>query len=145
MDVSGSMVAPLSKRSEMLRTDAAYGLAVLLREICESVSVYSFSNELKRIASRRGFALRDGIDASQSHAGTYLGKAIGEIREEYNRIIVITDEQAHDAIPSPKALGYVINVASYKNGIGYGKWTHIDGWSESVIEYIRELEAENLN
>jgi hypothetical protein len=36
--------------------------------------------------------------------------------------------------------GYVINVASYKNGVGYGKWTHIDGWSESVVEYIRELE-----
>jgi 60 kDa SS-A/Ro ribonucleoprotein len=145
VDVSGSMIATLSKRSEMLRTDAAYGLAVLLREICESVSVYSFSNELKRVASRRGFALRDAIEASQAHSGTYLGKAIGEIREIYDRIVVITDEQSHDAIPSPKAQGYVINVASYKNGVGYGKWMHIDGWSESVIEYIRELENENLN
>ena len=36
VDVSGSMVAPLSRRSEMLRTDAAYGLAVLLRETRES-------------------------------------------------------------------------------------------------------------
>ena len=36
--------------------------------------------------------------------------------------------------------GYVINVASYKNGVGYGKWTHIDGWSELVIEYVSELE-----
>ena len=34
----------------------------------------------------------------------------------------------------------MINAASYKNGIGHGKWTHIDGGSESVIEYIRELE-----
>ena len=33
VDVSGSMVAPLSRRSDMLRTDAAYGLAVLLREL----------------------------------------------------------------------------------------------------------------
>lgn len=40
----------------------------------------------------------------------------------------------------PKGRGYVINVASYKNGVGYGKWTHIDGWSESVIEYIRAAE-----
>src|SRR5215467_12839655 len=31
VDVSGSMTAPLSHRSEMQRTDAAYGLAVLLR------------------------------------------------------------------------------------------------------------------
>ena len=38
VDVSGSMIAPLSRRSEMLRTDAAYGLAVLLREIGEKVA-----------------------------------------------------------------------------------------------------------
>jgi hypothetical protein len=61
--------------------------------------------------------------------------------ERYDRLIVITDEQAHDTVPAPKAKGYVINVASYKNGVGYGKWTHIDGWSESVIEYIRALES----
>ena len=145
IDVSGSMVAPLSRRSEMMRTDAAYGLAVLLREICEQVSVYSFSNELKRIAPRRGFALRDAIEASQGHMGTYLGKALDEIDENYDRLIVITDEQAHDSVPSPKAQGYMINVASYKNGVGYGKWTHIDGWSESVIEYIRELERASMN
>ena len=42
---------------------------------------------------------------------------------------------------SPQGKGFVINVASYKNGVGYGKWTHIDGWSESAIEYIRALEA----
>ncbi len=145
VDVSGSMVAPLSRRSEMLRTDAAYGLAVLLREIGEDVSVYSFSDELKRIPARRGFALRDAIDVSQPHGGTYLGKALSEIAEPYDRLIVITDEQSHDTVPSPKAKGYMINVASFKNGVGYGKWTHIDGWSDSVIEYIRELEREDLN
>jgi hypothetical protein len=32
-----------------------------------------------------------------------------------------------------------VNATSFKNGVGYGKWTHIDGWSESVIEYIRAL------
>ena len=58
----------------------------------------------------------------------------------YDRLIVITDEQAHDTVPAPQGKGYVINVASYKNGVGYGKWTHIDGWSESVVEYIRALE-----
>jgi hypothetical protein len=24
--------------------------------------------------------------------------------------------------------------------VGYGKWVHIDGWSEAAIEYIRALE-----
>ena len=142
VDVSGSMTAPLSQRSEMQRTDAAYGLAVLLREIGEKVAVFSFSDSLVEVAARRGFALRDAIDASQQHSATYLGKAVQELnqKERYDRLIVITDELAHDTVPAPKGKGYVINVASYKNGVGYGKWTHIDGWSESVVEYIRALE-----
>jgi hypothetical protein len=140
VDVSGSMDAQLSRRSEMRRNDAAYGLAVLLREIAEQVSVYSFSDQLVRVPSRQGFALRDAINASQPHSGTYLGKALGEIKESYDRLIVITDEQSHDPVPNPKALGYMINVASYQNGVGYGRWTHIDGWSDSVIEYVRAAE-----
>jgi 60 kDa SS-A/Ro ribonucleoprotein len=126
----------------MQRTDAAYGLAVLLREIGEKVAVFSFSNSLVEVPARRGFALRDAIDASQGHSATYLGKAVDSLnqKERYDRLIVITDEQAHDTVPAPKGKGYVINVASNKNGVGYGKWTHIDGWSESVVEYIRTLE-----
>ncbi len=134
------MDAQLSRRSEMSRTDAAYGLAVLLREIAEKVSIYSFSDHLMRIPSRSGFALRDAIHTSQPHSGTYLGKAVSGMDEKYDRLIVITDEQAHDAFPNAKARGYVINVASYKNGVGYGQWVHIDGWSEAVIEYIRAAE-----
>jgi 60 kDa SS-A/Ro ribonucleoprotein len=142
VDVSGSMTAPLSRRSEMQRTDAAYGLAVLLREIGEKVAAFSFSDNVVEVPPRRGFALRDAIDASQRHNGTYLGKSVEELNRKgkYDRLIVITDEQAHDRVPAPNSKGYVINVASYKNGVGYGKWTHIDGWSESVIDYIRALE-----
>jgi 60 kDa SS-A/Ro ribonucleoprotein len=142
VDVSGSMTAPLSHRSEMQRTDAAYGLAVLLREIGEKVAVFSFSDTLVEVPARRGFALRDAIDASQRHSSTQLGKAVEELNRGHDcdRLIVITDEQAHDRVAAPKGKGYVINVASYKNGVGYGKWTHIDGWSEAVVEYIRVLE-----
>jgi TROVE domain-containing protein len=140
VDVSGSMDAQLSRRSEMRRNDAAYGLAVLLREIAEKVSVYSFSDDLVLVPARRGFALRDATNSSQRHNGTHLGKALTGIAEQYDRLIVITDEQSHDAVPNPRARGYVINVASYQNGVGYGRWTHIDGWSDSVIEYIRAAE-----
>jgi hypothetical protein len=144
VDVSGSMAAPLSRRSEMQRTDAAYGLAILLREIAEKVSIYTFSNDAKLVPPRRGFALRDAMEASQPHSGTYLGKALDVVNEAkhapYDRIIVITDEQSHDRISAPRGAGYVINVASARNGVGYGPWVHIDGWSEAVLEYIREAE-----
>ena len=141
VDLSGSMDARLSARSEMLRVDAAAGLAVLLREVAEEVSVFTFSDRLVRVPSRRGFALRDAIAQSQPHASTLLGKALGELDGPYDRLIVITDEQSHDRVPAPRSgRGYAVNVASFQNGVGYGAWTHIDGWSESVIEYIRALE-----
>jgi 60 kDa SS-A/Ro ribonucleoprotein len=79
VDVSGSMTAPLSQRSEMQRTDSAYGLAVVLREIGEKVAVFSFSDTLVEVPARRGFALRDAIDASQRHGSTQLGKAVEEL------------------------------------------------------------------
>ncbi len=142
VDISGSMGALLARRSEMLRMDAACGLAVLLREVCEAVEVFSFSDKLERIPSRRGFALRDAIVSSQPHGGTQLGHALGKVRESYDRIIVITDEQSHDRVPAPGGRGYVVNVASAQNGVGYGAWTHIDGWSEAVVDYIRSLEVE---
>ena len=145
VDVSGSMEVALSSRSEMRRTDAAYGLAILLREIAEKVTIYTFSNQAKLVPSRRGMALRDALDQSQPHSGTYLGAALKQVeadcREGYDRLVVITDEQSHDSVPAPKGKGYAINVASNRNGVGYGAWTHIDGWSEAVIDYIAELEA----
>ena len=38
----------------------------------------------------------------------------------------------------------MINVASARNGVGYGPWTHIDGFSEAIIDYIRVLERNIL-
>jgi len=135
-NVTLAIVLPVDGSS----TNTAYGLAILLREICEKAIVFTFSDNLVEVPPRRGFALRDALDVSQKHGGTYLGRALEKIREKYDRIIVITDEQAHDRVPGPRADGYVINVASNKNGIGYGAWTHIDGWSEAIVEYIRSLE-----
>ncbi len=145
IDVSGSMVSPLSRRSEMFRADAAYGIAVLLRETAEKVTLYTFSDATKRIPARRGFALRDAMESSQPHGGTRLGAALDSIREKYDRIVVVTDEQSHDRVSAPKGRGYMVNVASAKNGVGYGAWSHIDGWSEAVIDYIHELERSDAH
>ncbi|MFC6645955.1 TROVE domain-containing protein [Granulicella cerasi] len=147
VDVSGSMIAPLSRRSEVLRTDAAYGLAVLLRELCEQVSIYTFSERTLLAPPRRGFALRDALANSQPNHGTYLGRSLDDVAAMEPgtpaRTIVLTDEQSHDRVGAPLAArGYMINVASARNGVGYGNgWSHIDGFSEAVVEYIRAAEA----
>lgn len=145
VDISVSMHSKVSGKSDISRLDAACGVAMLLREICESVEVHSFSYETKLVPARRGFALAEAISKSQRHAGTYLGESVKVMNtKNSDRLIVITDEQSADRVPDPKfAKSYMINVAAHKNGVGYGKWTHIDGWSESVINYIISLEKES--
>jgi len=98
------------------------------------------------LKSRRAVdsSLRDAIDASQKprHAcSAPLSRASLNKNERYDRLIVMMDEQRIDTVSAPKGKGICDHVASYKNGVGYGKWTHIAGWSEAVIEYIRALES----
>lgn len=143
VDVSGSMDSSISSKSDLQRLDAACGLAMLLREVCPDLMVRTFSEELFLVPPRRGFALRDAIVTSQAHSGTHLGQAVAYTEGSYDRVIVITDEQSADKVPDPRwKHSYIINVASYKNGVGYGPWKHIDGWSESIINYIQELEKD---
>lgn len=147
VDVSGSMRDALSMKSDMTRMDAACGLAILAREVCEYVDVWTFSNAVVRVPARRGFALRDAVVNSQYHGATYLGNALQYIQANvaHDRIIVITDEQAHDSVPNPTGRGYIINVAAYQNGVGYGAWMHIDGWSEAVLDYLMQREKSERN
>lgn len=147
IDVSGSMGEILSAKSETTRIDAAAGLAILLREKAEAVEIATFSQQLAGIPPRRGFALRDAINGSQPHVGTYLGQALSALQtiaswQTADRLIVITDEQSHDRIiPAWTKRAYIVNVAPYKNGVGYGNgWTHIDGWSDRIVDYISECE-----
>lgn len=140
IDVSGSMVYPLSAQSEMTRLEAACGLAILAREVCDEVEIFTFSNDVVKVPPRRGFALRDAIVGSQPHGGTYLGKAVTEIDRKGDRLIVFTDEQSHDPVPNPKARGTMVNVASYQHGVGYEAWTRVNGFSEAVIAWIAASE-----
>ena len=145
VDGSGSMFGtPISNKSELDRFDAAAALAILLREICEQVNIIVFSNDAFFVPARRGFALRDIIHKNAQQGGTNIQNGIDETNQSglYDRIIVITDEQSHQRISAPpcNAKGYFVNVASNQNGVGYDQWVHIDGWSEAIIDYIREYE-----
>jgi 60 kDa SS-A/Ro ribonucleoprotein len=149
IDVSASMDGALAKKGEASRLDAAAGLAILLREKAAEIHIATFSMKGVEIAPRRGFALRDAINASQEHLGTHLKLALEQLRQNtdwrnLDRLIVITDEQAHDGIGTawtPKA--YVVNVAPNRRGLSYGNgWTHIDGWSERIVDYIAAAEED---
>jgi hypothetical protein len=140
IDSSGSMGSALSGKSQLNRHEAACGLAILCREICEKVKIFDFAGNVHPVPNRRGFGLRDAI--RKPHNGTDMRLAVDYANSLFpDRIICLTDEQSHTDVMDPINLGYMINVASYKNGVGYGKWLHIDGWSEAIIDYIKELEA----
>lgn len=142
VDVSYSMAMRLSHRSDLMRMDAA---AMLGAVFPSDRRVFTFSSEVEEVPPRVGMAGVDAIIRSQGHSGTYLGKAVEFVnrRVPCDRLVVITDEQSHDAVPAPKAKrAYMINVASNANGVSRdGDWTRITGFSENVIRFITELEA----
>lgn len=146
VDVSGSMDEKLSAKSDLKRLDAAAALAVLVRGICADARVFTFSEALAEVPPRSGMALIDAIVRSQPHRGTYLGGALEALKTQAkaqaDRIIVITDEQSADAVGKPIGRGYMLNVATDKNGVGYGDWTHVSGFSEAVVGYISATEAQ---
>ncbi len=141
VDNSGSMSARLSRKSDMMRADAAAGVAIVARGVCESVRVFAFSDNCVEVPPRTGMALRDAIRTATRMGSTRLGAAVKKVGDlSPGRLIVVTDEQSADRVPEPKGLGYMINVASNRNGVGYGKWLHVDGWSDAVVRFIAEHE-----
>jgi hypothetical protein len=141
VDVSGSMSWAMSQKSDMVRLDAAAALGAIVNA---DLRLFTFSDRLVEVPPRRGMAGVDAIKRSQPRGGTALGAAIHEINGiAHDRLIVITDEQSKDPVPDPVAKrAYMINVASNENGIGYGRWTHIDGFSEGVLRFISEFERD---
>ena len=145
VDVSGSMFhTKISEKSDLERFDAAAALAMLCNEVCEEVEIYTFSTSAKRVAPRSGFALRDALLNSQGHGGTNLGVSLREIQgSKRDRIIVFTDEQSYDKPTGPGCdKGYIVNVAAYENGVNHQDWTTISGFSEAIVDYIRESEKQ---
>lgn len=166
IDTSPSMWGTkVSAKSELDRFDAAAALAILARELCESVHVWAFNERAYEVPARRGFALRDTLAATKGSASCG-GLAVAAANDRgYDRIIVLTDGQWHfmangspfaqnqylrdgkaqDVSPTPLTdKAYMINVAPYVHGVGGGKWQSVDGWSERILDYIRALEVEGL-
>lgn len=144
VDCSGSMDAALSRRGTMSRREAAVGTAMIVREVCEDAVPIAFGDVVKTLRPRRGFALRDQIMRSDVGHSTNMGDAARHaFKQNVDRVILFTDEQSVQRLPDPPegVHGYVVNVASAQNGIGYGTWTHIDGFSTNILRYIPELEA----
>lgn len=161
IDTSGSMTARISAKSETSRMETAAALAILLREQCDDAAFYATAGSdgtrghaTMLVAPRRGFALADEFKYERTSkkiggGGIFLKQMcdwVAEREKGADRLIVFTDEQDTDHKANAKeahgfaAKNYIINIAAHRNGVGYGTWNHIDGWSESVLDYIAMLE-----
>ena len=140
VDVSGSMDAKLSMKSDLTRLDAAATLASVIHG---KTRVFTFSDKVVEVPPRRGMAGVEAIRRSQPHHGTLLGRALATVEtNKHDRIIVITDEQSRDTVKEPKAKNaYMINVASSERAVGHGAWTRISGFSENVLNWIQKSEG----
>lgn len=144
VDVSASMKATLSGKSDLSRMDAAAALAAIVRG--EDVRVFTFADRIVEVPRYPGLGGIKAVVDSQPHGCTRLAEAVRIANAmPHDRLIVITDEQGTDGVvPKPVAeRAYMLNVASSRNGIGYGKgWTaNITGFSERVLHYIAEVES----
>jgi 60 kDa SS-A/Ro ribonucleoprotein len=144
IDHSGSMNDRLSEKSEITRFDAACGLAIIAAGVFQECVTFAFSTDCVEVPPRQGFALRDSIASSMGFGGTHLWRAVDAAarRGPFDRIIVVTDEQTAD-IPSgviPGKHAYMLNVGTSKNGVSFGRWTSISGFSESFVDFVREYE-----
>jgi 60 kDa SS-A/Ro ribonucleoprotein len=162
IDVSGSMYhGKVSAKSDMDRVHAACALAAILREVCEVPAVYATAgsdatriHQTAPIPARRGMALVDAIHAMTrplGGGGIFLAQSMEWVRareKTADRVIVFTDEQdcsmaSHERPDAYKPWGdrnYLINVATYKHGIAYGPWVHVDGFSEKIVDFVLAYE-----
>lgn len=150
VDVSGSMDAALSSKSDMNRIDAAGALAAHLVGVCEDVRIFTFSSAVKEVQRIPGFGIINAINGSQPHGGTWLAKAVSDLHDvtsKADRVIVITDEQAHDGgvMATGATRSYMVNVASYQYGVEADKsWTRISGFSPAIVDWILQEEVNPL-
>lgn len=154
VDVSYSMSGRLSSKSDMVRLDAAKTMAIILREICESCSIFKFNKVSTEVPARRSFALADAIGCTDGGTNIYSSTKTAFEKVSRNtivdRVVIITDEQdnyGHDYENAHTLAnrGYIINIAPYQNGVMYQKnsrWVHVNGFSENVVRFISVLEDE---
>jgi predicted peroxiredoxin len=162
LDVSGSMGAKISGKSDFSRMDAGIAMAMMAREMCEHCTIYLTAgsdgfrkHKTEKIRNVRGFGLLDVIRnkiPSMGGGGIFTRQCLeyiaGKEKEVPDRIIVFSDSQDCDLVKTvPKPFGkknYIVDVSPHQHGVNYaGVWSaEISGWSEHFLRFISELENE---
>jgi 60 kDa SS-A/Ro ribonucleoprotein len=159
VDVSGSMRGSMGGKSKLDRLDAASGLAILVAGQSDAVRVFvtagsdpARQHKTGEIPARQGMALRSAIRESLDRmggGGIFFTQCLEYIRgvaaDDYERVIVITDEQDTDSVAernparAPKLAkhNYIFNVGAYDIGLNAKQhWDTVTGFSEAAVRYV---------
>lgn len=165
VDVSGSMGAQISTKSDFMRMDVAAAMAVLAHELCEDVEIwctagsdYARTHQTERIDyPKRGFDLVDQIMKMKGKlggGGIFTRQCLEHIEKNISytpdRIMIFSDSQDCDRtnkIPNPFGKNnYIVDVSAHSHGVNYrGKFSaEVSGWSENFLTFVSAFEgAEN--
>ncbi|MFC9938342.1 TROVE domain-containing protein [Nocardiopsis alba] len=150
VDRSGSMQGRLSARSDLNRADAAaiFGSALAMR--CADADLVEFGTGSAPVALDRGDSLLRVIERFQWMGGTNTARAVREHFRKHDRVVIVTDEQAHhsrgggptEQVPASVPV-YTWNLAGYRYGHGPsgagGRYT-FGGLGDAAFRMIPLLE-----
>lgn len=151
VDCSGSMNSRLSGKSDLLRWEAAalFGLAMAKR--CEQVDLYAYSNDVRHF-DPAGPLLRTLPSLFQwkgAGQGTQTWQSVAQCFSGQERVVILTDEQAHPANADPERLVdakriYTYNLAGYRaahNRQGANGSYVFGGLTDAGFEMMALIEA----
>jgi hypothetical protein len=152
VDLSGSMDAPTAgSRSELSRADAAkvFGAALALR--ADDPTLVWFDTSSGEVPVRKGAALLKLIESfPRAGGGTYTERAVSRWYAGHDRVVIITDEQAHygggrdvTAPVPPRVPVYTWNLGGYRLGhapSGLGTRHTFGGLTDAAFRAIPLLE-----
>nr|WP_236653449.1 TROVE domain-containing protein [Streptacidiphilus melanogenes] len=121
VDRSGSMFDRPSAHTQLNRADSAavFGTALALR--AEHADLVEFGTDSHRVEVRPGDSLLRTVDRFRSLGGTNTAAAVSGHYDEHDRVVVVTDEQAHWSPGGHVFRGIPGHVPTYTwNLAGYG-------------------------
>lgn len=161
VDTSGSMHAPISQKSMVMRHWAGACLAAAING--DHVDLWEWANEARQVPRWGSLADALSLETGRVGHGTDLVRSLPQVlasKAGYDRVIVLSDMQfrgvrevaprsqyglyGNASVPTLPAgvKGYTINLAAYANpGLTRGDWTHLSGFSDKVLNWISEEEA----
>ena len=164
VDVSGSMGARMSEKSDFTRYDAACAMAMLAANQCEDYEIvctagndYAHTGAHEHIPyPQKGFGIFEQIRETNKNigrGGIFTRQCLEWCNDKFkgqkfDRIIVFSDSQDCDFPErrTPKPFGtynYICDVSAHTKGVNYrGVWTaEISGFSEHFITFIAAMEG----